>query len=162
LTFLVDNKAQDLGVADQQRGLMTECDWLEFAKLPFGKTGGKVSACWFFDAPRVASGVHFRGKSIDLATPPGWEFEESLSHRFGFVRTGQEEGRLKFLRSDDSMDVFLDQQTGKEVFECIGVVQHLQLTLCNRAKSLELTRTFSLEQCLSILALERLDHRAII
>ena len=49
-----------------------------------------------------------------------------------------------------------------EVFECIGVVQHLQLTLCNRGKSLELTRTFSLEQCLSVLALERLDHRAII
>jgi hypothetical protein len=116
LIFLVDNKAQDLAVADQQRGLMTECDWLEFAKLPFGKTGGKVSACWFFDGPRVASGVHFRGKSIDLATPPGWEFEESLSHRFGFVPTGQEEGRLKFLRSDDGMDVFLDQQTGKEVF----------------------------------------------
>lgn len=44
LTFLVDNKTQDLAVADQQRGLTTECDWLEFAKLPFGKSGGKVSA----------------------------------------------------------------------------------------------------------------------
>jgi len=47
-----------------------------------------------------------------------------------------------------------------EVFECIRVVQHLQFTLCNRSKSFELVWTFALEQCLSVLALECLDHRA--
>ncbi len=116
LVFLAHGKAQDLAVVDQQRGLTTDCDWLEFAKLPFGKAGGKVSACWFFNGPRVAAGIHFRGKAMDLATPPGWSFEESLSHRFGFVPTGQVNERLQFLRKDNGVDVYLDRETGKETF----------------------------------------------
>lgn len=116
LTFLVGNRAQDLAVADQQRGLMTECEWLEFAKLPFGESGGTVSACWLFDGPRIAAGIHLRDKSINLATPPGWKFEDSLSHHFAFVPTGQEEGRLTLLRREGGMDVYLDRETGQEVF----------------------------------------------
>jgi len=116
LTFLVNDKAEDIAVVDQQRGPTTDCDWLEFAKLPFGQAGGKVSACWFFDRPRIAAGVHFRGKSIDLATPPGWKFEESLSHRFGFVPNEQVDDRLQFVRKDNGVDVFLDRETGKEVY----------------------------------------------
>jgi hypothetical protein len=116
LTFLVEDKAQDIAVVDQQHGPTTECDWLEFAKLPFGNVGGKVSACWLFAGPRIAAGVHLPGKSFDLATPPGWKFEESLSHRFCFVPNEQVEGRLVFLRNDSGVDVFLDRDTGKEVF----------------------------------------------
>ncbi len=33
-----------------------------------------------------------------------------------------------------------------EVFECICVVQHLQLALCYSGKCFELTRTFTFEQ----------------
>jgi hypothetical protein len=118
LTFLADGKAQDIAVADQQRGLTAECEWLEFGRFPFGSEGGKVSACWFFDGPRLAAGVHLSGKSMDLATPPDWSFEGSLSDRFGFVPNGQEDERLEFLRKEDGVDVFLDRETGKEV--CVG------------------------------------------
>ena len=116
LTFLVNDKAEDIAVVDQQRGPTTDCDWLEFAKLPFGQAGGKVSACWLFDQPRIAAGVHLRGKSIDLATPPGWKFEESLSHRFGFVPNEKVDERLQFVRNENGVDVFLDRETGKEVY----------------------------------------------
>lgn len=116
LTFLVDNKAQDIAVVDQQRGRTTECEWLEFAKLPFGKAGGRVSACWFFDEPRISAGVHLPGKSINLATPPGWKFEESLSHRFGFIPNDMVENRLQFLGKNNGVNVFLDLETGKEVY----------------------------------------------
>lgn len=87
LRFLEDGKSVDLAVADQQRGLTAECDWLEFSKIPIG-ADGKVSACWFFNGPRIAAGVHMRSTSMDLATPTGWEFEGSLSQKFKFVPTG--------------------------------------------------------------------------
>lgn len=92
LRFLDCGKPVDLAIADQQEGLTTECDWLEFGKLEFG-TSGKVSACWFFDEPRMCAGLHFRA-SMTLATPPGWSFEGSLSQEFGFVPTGAESERL--------------------------------------------------------------------
>jgi CheY-like chemotaxis protein len=84
LQFLDGGKPVDLAIADQERGLTTECDWLEFGKLGF-QDGGKVSACWFFDGPRIVAGVHLRGSSMNLATPTDWEFEGSLSQKFGFV-----------------------------------------------------------------------------
>jgi hypothetical protein len=116
LVFLADGEARDIAVVDQQHGLTSECDWLEFARLSVGEAGNKVAACWFFDGPRVAAGIHLRGKSMNLATPPGWTYEESLSRRFSFVATERLNERLEFLRSEGGMDVFLDRETGKEVF----------------------------------------------
>lgn len=115
LSFLEGGKAIDVAVVDQQRGLATQCDWLEFGKLALGAEG-KVSACWFFGGPRIATGVYLRGTSFPLATPDGWEFEGSLSQKFSFVPTGRETSRLKFVRNEGDVDVYLDLDTGKEVF----------------------------------------------
>jgi hypothetical protein len=115
LMFLDHGKGIHLAVADQQRGLTTECDWLEFGKLAFGAEG-RVSACWLFEGPRIAAGMHLPGTSMELATPVGWKFKGSLSQKFGFVPTGQETDRLKFVRSEGDLDVFLYLDTGKEVF----------------------------------------------
>lgn len=79
-----DDQAVDIAVADQQRGLMVDCDWLEFARLAFD-TAGKVGACWLFEEPRIAWGVCLPGKTLMLATPPGWEYENSLSKEFHFA-----------------------------------------------------------------------------
>ncbi len=115
LHFLEGGKAIDVAVVDQQRGLTTECDWLEFGKLALGAEG-RVAACWFFEGPRIADGMYLRGTSIPLATPAGWEFEGSLSQKFDFVPTGEQSSRLKFLRNEGDVDVYLDLDTGKEVF----------------------------------------------
>ena len=88
LTFLEKGDAIDLAVADQQCGLTTSCDWLEFGELPFGE-GRKISACWFFDGQRMGAGLHLRGRSMPLATPLGWVFEGSLSEKFTFVPVEQ-------------------------------------------------------------------------
>ena len=116
LTFLVDSKAQDLVVVDQQSGPTTECNWLEFGRIPFKNSGGTVSACWFFDVPRTISGMYMPIEPMNFATPLGWQFEGSLSDRFCFVPTGEENERLQFLRTEDMVDVFLDRETGNEVF----------------------------------------------
>ena len=101
LTYLVDGEAQDIAVVDQQHGPMTTCGWLEFAKLPFGEAGGQVSACWFFGSPRIAAGVYFPNKSLELSTPPGWRFEGSLSHRYTFVPMEDSEDKSEFFQNED-------------------------------------------------------------
>ena len=115
LRSLEDGKAVDLAVADQQQGLATECDWLEFGRIELGDSG-KVSACWLFEGPRMGYGLHMPGTSMQIATPPGWQFEGSLSQKFGFVPSGQENKRLEFLRNQNGVDVFIDLTTGKEVY----------------------------------------------
>ena len=115
LTFLSDGKAVDLAVADQQRGLSTECEWLEFGRLRFGEKG-EISACWFFDGPRHGAGLHMEGRTMQLATPEGWRFEDSLSRSFGFEPTERSGGHMKFIRSEDGFDVYLDLASGDEVF----------------------------------------------
>jgi hypothetical protein len=113
LVYLDNEAAQDIAVADQQSGLTAECDWLEFGKLGFG-SAGKVSACWFFDGPRIAAGTHLSSLSMQLATPVGWEFEGSLSHTFGYTPTEHFEKILKFLRHEDGLDIYLNTLTGEE------------------------------------------------
>lgn len=85
LTFLLDGKSQDVAIVDQLRGPTTSVDWLEFARLPWGESGGKVSACWFFNGPRVGSGVHIPGGKFAISTPRGWRYQESLSAKYTFV-----------------------------------------------------------------------------
>lgn len=118
LTFLDNGTAQDFVVVDQQRGPTTPCDWLEFALVPFHEAGasGTVAMCWFFDGPRVAHGLHSRSNHFALSTPAGWKFEGSLSHRYTFVPAGEEGDRVALLRVDDSVEVYLDRATGKELY----------------------------------------------
>ena len=86
LLFIENNKCIDLVVCDQQRGTLSDCDWLEFCHLPM--EGGKVGAAWLFEGERIAFGVHMQSPSIQLATPPGWQFKDSLSDKFHFVPEG--------------------------------------------------------------------------
>jgi hypothetical protein len=117
LVFLQSGKCTDIVVVDQERGSTIRCEWLEFAHIPFGKSGGKVAACWLFEGPRLAAGVHFSGNTADLATPSGWTFEGSISERFSFVPNEDVGDRLKYLRTQSGLDVFLDTSTGREVFK---------------------------------------------
>ena len=83
LTFLENDKAIDFAVCDQQRGLTTECDWLEFSHLSM--EGGKVGAAWLFESERIGAGIHMPSAKMKLATPSGWTFKNSLSEGFQFI-----------------------------------------------------------------------------
>ena len=83
LTFVEDGKSIDIVVCDQQRGPTVDCDWIEFCHLPM--EGGKVGAAWLYEGERMGAGVHMQSTSIQLATPPGWQFKDSLSDKFQFV-----------------------------------------------------------------------------
>jgi len=45
-----------------------------------------------------------------------WAFEGSLSQKFGFQPTGAPEQRYRFLRNENGLAVYLDLETGTEVY----------------------------------------------
>ena len=53
---------------------------------------------------------------MNLVTPDGWTYEDSLSANPVFVKNEEVEGKLKFLRHEEGIDVYLDLLTGKEVY----------------------------------------------
>ncbi len=115
LNVMTKSQFVDAAVVDQVNGPTLPTDWLEFGRLPCDDSGNRVSACWLYEEPRVAAGLHFKGREITLAMPVGWSYDNSISKEFVFVKTEDKGERLKFLRRDDGADFFLDTENGKEV-----------------------------------------------
>ena len=86
LVAVENDKFVDIAVFDQQAGCTLNCDWIEFCHLPM--EDGKVGAAWLFEGERIGFGIHMQSPSIQLATPPGWQFKDSLSDKFQFVPDG--------------------------------------------------------------------------
>jgi hypothetical protein len=105
LMFLEGDKSSDITVVDQMRGPTLKCDWLEFGHADWDGKGHKIAACRLVDT-----------QSREIVTPPGWVYEKSLSASFGFVPTEHEQKSLKFLRHENGIDVYMNTQTGKEVY----------------------------------------------
>jgi hypothetical protein len=106
IVYLKNGKAQDLVVVDQQRGPASPCDWVDFGQVnPGSDPNIKVSAC------RLVGSA-----SQQLITPDGWKFENSLSAKFGFVPNQTKNERLVFVEKCDGVDVYIDMNTGKEVY----------------------------------------------
>lgn len=105
LEFLRSGEAIDLAVADQMHGLTSKCSWLDFGHVNMGNNGPRVAAC------RLAN-----SQVMEVVTPPGWQFEGSLSSTFGFVPSEHVEKGMQFLRHENGLDVYFNPLTGKEVY----------------------------------------------
>lgn len=116
LEFIQNDKAIDIAVVDQMKGPTTKVDWLEFARLSINELGDKVSACWFFDSPRLVEGLHMLKKNMSLATPVGWSFEESLAANHTYIKDEEIASRLKFIRHDGGTSVYWDEVKKEEVY----------------------------------------------
>jgi hypothetical protein len=104
--YLHKGKAVDLVIADQQRGLAAHCDWAEFGRIDLdGDPEKKVGACRL-----VGSAVN------QIVMPDRWTYESSLSSRFTFVDSDSFSKRMKLIRHDNSVDVYRDLNTEKEVY----------------------------------------------
>jgi hypothetical protein len=90
----------DLVVVDQMTGLTRPCKWLSYDRHPDG-----YAFAWLTGE-----------EPGELTTPEGWDLENSLSKKHEFVPSDEVGGRLRFLRSEEAVDVFRDESTGEEVY----------------------------------------------
>ena len=106
LVYLTGGEAIDIAVADQMRGLVTTCQWLEFGRVNMGgNPKQRVAACRFVGS-----------KSMEVVTPPGWVYEGSLSHTYGFVPSEHLAKSMKYLRHENGVDVYLNTVTLEEMY----------------------------------------------
>ena len=106
IRYVVDGNAADLVVAEQRTGFTAPCNWAEFGHIPYGGDPHKlVSACQAIGS-----------RSNELVTPDGWCYENSLSHKHGFVRRENLSEFLDFHGHTDGLDVCTDIETGKRVY----------------------------------------------
>ena len=78
LVHLKDDKAIDMVIMDQTKGIMDTCDWIEAAKMDLEKEGQSVFVCRLIG-----------DESNEIAIPDDWEYETSLSNSYGYVPNGQ-------------------------------------------------------------------------
>ena len=105
---------KDIVVVDQHQGPTLLCNWIEFGKFPLGKEGINVSMCWLFEGERIATGIHMKSNRMDLHHPPGWTIEQT--RELTFSGSTDFRSQYKFLRSENGLNVFLDEESGKEVY----------------------------------------------
>jgi len=104
LVHLRHGAAVDLVVADQRRGLLSECEWASF-----GQTYWQENVDWPI---RVCA--HMPTKVGRVFVPKGWRYEASLSSSHKFVEGDRLPENFKLLRSEGDLDVYVDERTGKE------------------------------------------------
>lgn len=105
LEFLRDGEAIDIAVADQMHGLTSKCSWLEFGHVNMDGSGPRVAAC------------RLTGSRVNqIVTPPGWQFEGSLSSTFSFVPSEHLAKGMKYLRHEDGLDAYINPITGQEMY----------------------------------------------
>jgi hypothetical protein len=106
LSYLEREQAIDVVVVDQMRGPMARCKWAEFGHVALDH-----------DEKRRIAVCRLQGSnSSSVATPNGWSFGSSLSASYSFVPSTATEKALKFLRSEDGLDVYWSQLSRKEVY----------------------------------------------
>ena len=105
LVFLSAGKAEDVVVIDQRGGPTTPCEWIEFGHVDWQNSGQKVAA-----ARLVGS------SSKELATPEGWTYKNSISSSYRFMPSPDLDKQMKFLRRQNGLDVYLDLESGEELY----------------------------------------------
>ena len=104
LRHVVEGKAADMVVVDQQRGASSASDWVEIGRVGLNSQH------------TVVAGRLVGSANKQVVTPGGWLYEGSLSHTFGFVPEGLVQKSLKFLRHKNGLDVHRNDLTGREIF----------------------------------------------
>lgn len=106
LTFKQSDKAIDIVVVDQQRGMTTLCDWVDFGETDWNNNPDQpISVCCAKPT-----------KLNNVVVPEGWDYEKSLSVNYKYFDGKQIPEGLKLVRSENGIDVLLDEKTGQEFY----------------------------------------------
>jgi tetratricopeptide (TPR) repeat protein len=89
----------DFAVVNESRDPVSPAKWLTVGKVRIG--GREIVVAWL--------GEEYDGR---VAVPPWWKPDSALQ----FVDAEEMDDRLKFLRRENGVDVYLDLRTGKEAY----------------------------------------------
>ena len=104
LRFMENDTPRDIMVVDQVTGPTRQCSWIEFGSVELGPQ------------QRVAAARYAGDKSLTLECPDGWTFEAWASARMRAFSNDEASTRTRFLRHENGLDVYLEVDTGKELF----------------------------------------------
>lgn len=107
--FVKKGRFEELALVDALKGFIKKCDWLSFSR---------IRAHTFNSDPEARISVcQLKGTEFgDLALPPDWNLEESLSTQLMFIPNDDIYERLEFLREEDGVEIFRDKKTGKTLY----------------------------------------------
>jgi hypothetical protein len=95
LSHLIEGAAADIVVADQQRGLLSACEWAVFGHVNLmNDPVRRVAACMLSES-----------ESKQIVTPDDWTFESSLTRSFGFVPSGAGH-TMTLIRDEDGLQTW--------------------------------------------------------
>ena len=94
-----------MAIVSQEKGLEEGVAWLTCDKVALENPDEIVLACWVTESEVEQA----------LATPEGWEFEESLSQTGQFFNEEDLKAKFTFVRSEEDVDVYTNNVTGEEV-----------------------------------------------
>ena len=98
--FVENGVSVDIAVCDQNRGFTVECGWL---RTDVDERG--VRYCWTQGSDPG-----------EMAVQEGWKFENSMYTHGSFTADDEPIDHLEFLRTERGLNVYLNKDTGKEVF----------------------------------------------
>jgi hypothetical protein len=107
LVFAGDAEDSDFVVIDQNRGPTTACPWVEASRVYLDDAKSR----------RITVAYLVGSTSPGFVSPDGWSYEDSLFAQDSFVESGDPSGRLRYLRTEAGLDVFLDEARGCEMFK---------------------------------------------
>ena len=84
-----DGQAADMAVVNQvEERPFLATPWLELMRVPWKDFGGTVLIGWLYEGERLMKGAYRTEDPMMLMTPPGWEFEGSISQQATFRPDG--------------------------------------------------------------------------
>ncbi len=116
LKFLRKNFFVDIAVVDQLKGPTMPVKWLGFGNFHLNDSPDSVAASWWVNNTKKGKSAYEPPEEIKIATPEGWEYENSLSEHTLFVHEKEAEEKVRFLRHEEGVEVYLDLATGNETF----------------------------------------------
>jgi hypothetical protein len=103
LAFFKNNRTVDIVVVDQLTGPTNDCAWVAYGHVDHG--GNRVAACMLKGSTQM-----------QLLTPYGWSYEESLSASYTFMPNEKGEKKFKLLGQEGSLDVYQNMATSEILY----------------------------------------------
>ena len=113
---------RDVVVVDQFQGPWRPSAWMECSRMRINETDWVTVACLVgpaeFDGAESSgiSAQELEDRRMQLFTPLEWTFDGSLSDKTLYVDVDDMPRRMRFLREEDGLDIYLDTETDKEVY----------------------------------------------